>query len=182
MVSWKLVLPVVVFVGLLGFVTGVLASSNPSRAPSSAGTIVKLGPPESLPGVANTPWCSTFQHFCVVKTGANAYEALYTYETNPYARSQGCEIRWQATQTYIDTETQETKTGAFRAGCNGSTYDMAGHRVFGPAARDMDRFALKILVDPATQLRHIEIDTHQLICAASFGSADIPCEKAPLPQ
>lgn len=50
----------------------------------------------------------------------------------------GCTVPWRPTFRFDDRE------GWFRNPCHGETYDMAGHRVFGPAPRGLDRIAIKI--------------------------------------
>jgi cytochrome b6-f complex iron-sulfur subunit len=56
----------------------------------------------------------------------------------------GCSVPYNATFPFTDPINGETVTGWFRCPCHGSTYSDTGRRVFGPAPRSMDVFALEI--------------------------------------
>jgi len=57
-----------------------------------------------------------------------------------YARSThlGCTVPFRPTFVFSNRE------GWFRDPCGGATWDMAGYRVFGPAQRGLDRFAVEV--------------------------------------
>jgi Rieske Fe-S protein len=180
MLSWKLILPVFFFVGLLGFVTVALATNSPAVAGSATPPdlrVVKLQP-DVWAKAASEPQCMAEQHFCLVETAPGVYAALYTYETHPVFRHKGCEVKLEATRTYIDLPTQEMKTGAFRDGCSGSTYDVTGRRVYGPAPHNLDQFVIRLVTDPATQQTRLEVDTGRLVCMP-ISSGD-PCLRGPM--
>jgi cytochrome b6-f complex iron-sulfur subunit len=56
----------------------------------------------------------------------------------------GCTVPWRDNYSFPDPATGRDKLGWFLCPCHGSTYSDAGVRVFGPAARSMDRMALTI--------------------------------------
>ncbi len=49
-----------------------------------------------------------------------------------------CRVPWRADFKFND------ETGWFRDPCGGSTYDVAGNRVFGPAPRSLDRYEVRL--------------------------------------
>jgi cytochrome b6-f complex iron-sulfur subunit len=59
----------------------------------------------------------------------------------------GCTIPWAPSFAFTDPLDGQNVTGWFRCPCHGSTYSDAGRRVFGPAPRSMDAFALQIAAD-----------------------------------
>jgi cytochrome b6-f complex iron-sulfur subunit len=54
----------------------------------------------------------------------------------------GCTVPYRDGFTFADPLNGETYSGWFRCPCHGSTYSDSGRRVFGPAPRSMDAFAL----------------------------------------
>jgi cytochrome b6-f complex iron-sulfur subunit len=56
----------------------------------------------------------------------------------------GCTVPWRETFSFTDPQTGASAQGWFRCPCHGSTYTMAGVRVFGPAPRSMDRMEVTI--------------------------------------
>ncbi|HWC29748.1 MAG TPA: ubiquinol-cytochrome c reductase iron-sulfur subunit [Dehalococcoidia bacterium] len=60
----------------------------------------------------------------------------------------GCSVPWRERFRFNGT------TGWFRDPCHGSTWDAYGHRVFGPAPRDMDRYPVEIKGDNIYILAH----------------------------
>jgi cytochrome b6-f complex iron-sulfur subunit len=60
----------------------------------------------------------------------------------------GCTVPYVESFTFPDPDNgQQPVTGWFRCPCHGSTYSDSGRRVFGPAPRSMDLFALTIAED-----------------------------------
>jgi len=177
--NWKLVVATAVLASALGGVAGgVVALSWPdANHAASRGRIVRVGGPENLPGIENAPWCDDFDHFCIVEPQPGKFVALYAYETNEFFRQQACAVHWDASFAREDPATQQMKTGWFMANCTGSTFDMSGRRVFGPAPRDLDQF-------PLTQSDGLFlVDTRTLICATPTSTAlQWTCDRAPLPQ
>ena len=58
-----------------------------------------------------------------------------------------CTVPWKPDFVWPDPDTGQPKEGWFRDPCAGSTYDKEGHRVFGPASRDLDRYVVSIADD-----------------------------------
>ena len=56
----------------------------------------------------------------------------------------GCTVPWRENFVFPDPQTGSDKRGWFRCPCHGSTYNDAGVRVFGPAPRSLDHFAITI--------------------------------------
>ncbi len=79
----------------------------------------------------------------------------------------GCTVPWKADFLWPDPETGQATQGWFRDPCGGSTYDREGHRVFGPAPRDLDRYSLTIEGD------QVIVDTGRYVCGQGPGGA--PC-------
>jgi hypothetical protein len=177
--NWKLIVVTAVLASVLGGVVGsAVAMLWPdSNHIASRGRIVRVGGPETLPGIENTPWCDDFDHFCIVEPKPGQFLALYTYDTHEHFRQQGCTVHWDASFTREDPATGQEKTGWFMAGCSGSTFDMPGRRVFGPSPRDLDQF-------PLTESNgEFLVDTRTLICATpSLKGSESPCDRAPPPQ
>jgi cytochrome b6-f complex iron-sulfur subunit len=59
----------------------------------------------------------------------------------------GCTVPFAPEFSFVDPVNSENVTGWFRCPCHGSTYSDTGRRVFGPAPRSMDVFALTIADD-----------------------------------
>ncbi|MGE5597437.1 MAG: hypothetical protein ACM3S1_15530, partial [Hyphomicrobiales bacterium] len=64
-------------------------------------------------------------------------------------------------------------TGVWRDGCFGATFDAFGHRLYGPAPRDLDRY-LNVEVDG-----HPSIDTGTLYCGPDGRDGAGWCEPLP---
>ncbi len=83
----------------------------------------------------------------------------------------GCRVEWRADREY------EGASPILRDPCAGSIYDAGGRRLFGPAPRDLDRFAA--VVDADARTIEIAMDDRRLgACAPGMlGTAD--CGRAP---
>jgi Rieske Fe-S protein len=73
------------------------------------------------------------QKFWLVRLESGEFIALS--QKDPW---RGCTIPWRSDFVFGGTK------GWFRDPCVGSTYDIEGHRVFGPRPRDMDRYPIAI--------------------------------------
>jgi cytochrome b6-f complex iron-sulfur subunit len=73
--------------------------------------------------------------------GAQAGAVLALWRKCPHL---GCTVPFNATFSFADPLNGETYAGWFRCPCHGSTYSDSGRRVFGPAPRSMDAFALSV--------------------------------------
>ncbi len=173
----KLIMATAALAAALGGVAGgavAMLWPNTGRAPSR-GEVVRVGGPATLPHLEQTPYCDDFNRFCIVEPRPGQFLALYTYDTSENFRQRGCAVHWDASFTREDPATHQDKTGWFMADCSGSTFDMSGHRVFGPAPRDLDRFQLQ------QSGGLFVVDTRTLICAAPPKPSDWSCDRAPLP-
>ena len=137
------------------------------------GQVVRIGPLESLRNIDREPWCNEFHHFCIAQIEPGQLVALYTYDTQQFCRDRGYTARWVPELPAVASETGEGGLGVFRSGCV-SIYDISGRRLFGPAARDLDRFPLEV----SDNL--ILVDTRTLLCGdARLDGAEEGCERAP---
>lgn len=78
-----------------------------------------------------------------------------------------CTVPWKPDFVWPDPDTGRPKEGWFRDPCAGSTYDKEGHRVFGPASRDLDRYSVSIVDD------RVLVNTGTFVCG--FGPPGAPC-------
>ncbi len=78
-----------------------------------------------------------------------------------------CTVPWKPDFVWPDPDTGQPKEGWFRDPCAGSTYDKEGHRVFGPATRDLDRYAVSIDGD------RVFVNTKRFVCG--FAPPGVPC-------
>lgn len=137
------------------------------------GTLVHLGPPDKLGGDPRQPFCVALHHLWIVQPEVGHPVALYTYDTHPTFREQGCEVQWKPDEVY-PTDSPNPTRGVFRDPCGGSVYDISGHRLFGPAPRDLDTFSVVVANNETI------VDTRKLTCG-DYGGAPAPvCLRAPL--
>lgn len=149
-----------------GAVGGGVSAVFVSRTADAPGQLVHLGP---LLGYSDGVWCSELHHFCIPEPEpGEPITAFYSFATNARSREHGCPITWRPGNGPADLLGPDAN-GAFRGGCDGAIFDRRGHRVFGPAPRDLDRFPVATTEDGFT------IDTRTLICGAPAKL----CERAP---
>ena len=108
--------------------------------------------------------------------------ALYTYDTNPFFRSEDCAVQWRPDFEFTDPATGQQSKGWFRSGCSGATFRVNGEFVFGPAPRDLDQFRVTVRASDDPTQRYIEVDTRHLFCGQEHDGAKPRCDFAPLPQ
>ena len=77
--------------------------------------------------------------FWLIRTGDETAIALSAKDAHS-----GCTLPWRPDFTFEDPRTHASTKGWFRDPCHGSTYDIVGHRVFGPSPRDMDVYPAKL--------------------------------------
>ena len=180
--SWKYVLPLFFAVSLAGGIIGdavvhyVFEDDEPML---ERGSIVHLGPPESLYG---NPFCIEAQHLCIAQLEGGQILALYMYDTHALFRSQSCSVTWRPDMSFTDPATGKETKGWFRSGCSGSTFGLDGERVFGPASRDLDRFDVRVLGGDDLLGGYLEVDTRHLICGQDRSDVNSGCDLAPLPR
>ena len=173
--GWKTLLLVTLLAAGVGGAVGALMVTlwpDEEAEQTTRGQLVRVGP--RLSNIDREPWCNEFHHFCIAQIEPGELVALYTYDTHQPHREQGCTVRWVPERTHTSPETGEEVLGTFYSGCSGSTFDMSGRRVFGPAARDMDRFSLEV------SDQFILVDTRTLLCdEAALKETEQECERAP---
>lgn len=81
--------------------------------------------------------------FWLVKQEGGSFIALY-WKASAY---RGCTVPWRKDFSFPDPRTGHDTRGWFRDPCSGSTWDVNGVRVFGPAPRNMDQFPIEIVGD-----------------------------------
>ncbi len=81
-----------------------------------------------------------------------------------------CRVPWKPDFIWPDPDTGQERRGWFRDPCGGSTYDMTGRRVLGPASRDLDRYSVAIVGD------NVIVNTDRYVCGTAPAGA--PCEPA----
>lgn len=81
--------------------------------------------------------------FWLVRKPDGSFIALYWKAT----AFRGCTVPWRENLSFPDPRTGDTTLGWFRDPCSGSTWDVDGVRVFGPAVRDMDQFPVEVVGD-----------------------------------
>ena len=79
-----------------------------------------------------------------------------------------CAVPWRADFFWPDPDTGQQKQGWFRDPCASSTYDKEGHRVFGPATRDLDRYVVSI-----SDGDRVLVNTDMFVCGHTLPGA--PC-------
>jgi hypothetical protein len=79
--------------------------------------------------------------FWLVKQADGSFVALYWHATMTY---RGCTVSWRESFVFQDPRDGVSKAGWFRDPCSGSTWDVNGVRVFGPATRNLDRFPVEV--------------------------------------
>jgi len=134
-----------VLLGLLGGATALVllraASPPPMRIILAA---------DRLTHTAAQPYCDQRHGFCITQPTPGDYEALVLLDTHPVFRAEGCALTWQAhlvAGVVNGVPDRPTDPGLFVSGCSGAKFNIAGHRVFPPAARQMDRLPLAVRAD-----------------------------------
>jgi cytochrome b6-f complex iron-sulfur subunit len=74
----------------------------------------------------------------------------------------GCTVPFRTDFTFTDPLDGKTTTGWFRCPCHGSTYTDTGRRVFGPAPRSMDVYALTVADDGTMSINLSQLYTGAL--------------------
>lgn len=149
-----------------GAVGGGVSAVFVSRTADAPGQLVHLGPEL---GYVDGVYCIELHHFCIPDPEpGEPMTAFYSFTTHAVFREHGCPVTWRPGNGHAELLGPDAN-GAFREGCGGAIFDRRGHRVFGPAPRDLDRF-------PITTTEYgFTVDTRTLICGAPAKS----CERAP---
>lgn len=91
----------------------------------------------------------------VVRMQDDSFIALYAANTHVRpdgGPAHGCTVPWRPDFRFL------SNIGWFREPCGGATFDATGHRVFGPAESDLDRFPVEV------RDGNVYVDTSRLIC------------------
>jgi len=134
---------------LLGIVTTIINSLYPRDVTGFGGSVyvgtvdqLKGAPGEKLHNLDAKAWLVLLTGDKVRRNpGAQEGSILALYHKCVHL---GCTVPWRSDFSREDPRNKETYSGWFLCPCHGSTYSDAGVRVFGPAPRSMDTFALTI--------------------------------------
>jgi cytochrome b6-f complex iron-sulfur subunit len=131
---------------LLGIVYTILNSVYPRGVTGFggsvfAGTLDQLPPGSKLRSLDAQAWIVRFDAEQARLNNAQEGAVLALWHKCPHL---GCTVPFLDNFSFEDPRVGETYQGWFRCPCHGSTYSDAGVRVFGPAPRSMDTFALTI--------------------------------------
>jgi cytochrome b6-f complex iron-sulfur subunit len=131
---------------LLGIVAATLNALWPRGVTGFGGTVFGGTVDELLPGVPKKvveakAWLMKLDAVTAERNGGQEGAVLALYQKCPHL---GCTVPWRADYSYEDPRIGQKYSGWFLCPCHGSTYSGAGVRVFGPAPRSMDTFALSI--------------------------------------
>lgn len=105
------------------------------------GNVNKLEPGQKLQIVEAKTWLVRLNAEQAKRNDAPEGGILALYQKCPHL---GCTVPWRADYSRDDPRNGQRYAGWFLCPCHGSTYSDAGVRVFGPAPRSMDTFALSI--------------------------------------
>ena len=134
---------------LLGIVTTIINSLYPRNVTGFGGTVfvgtvdaLKGAPGQKVHNLDAKAWLVMLTGDQVGRNpGAQEGSIIALYHKCPHL---GCTVPWRPDFSREDPRNGETYAGWFLCPCHGSTYSDAGVRVFGPAPRSMDTFALAI--------------------------------------
>lgn len=171
--SWRAFLALVIVAAAVAGAAGAAMTLLVGKS-DGVTTGVRLGPPASLPNIDREPFCVPLHHFCIAEAEPGQVVALYTYDPHAVFRERGCEVRWRPDIAYPSNSPNPGR-GVFLDPCGGSSYDISGHRLFGPAPRDLDRFPVQVTKDATV------VDTRTLICGdPQLADATYGCQLAPV--
>lgn len=105
------------------------------------GTVDQLPPGGFLRNLDAKAWIMRLDDVQAERNGGQPGAILALYHKCPHL---GCTVPWRPEFAFEDSRSGQTYNGWFRCPCHGSTYSFAGVRVFGPAPRSMDTFAVTI--------------------------------------
>lgn len=140
---------------MLGIVTTIINSLYPRNVTGFGGSVfvgtidqLKQAPGQKLHNLDAKAWLVMLTGDQVKHNpGAQEGSILALYHKCPHL---GCTVPWRPDFSREDPRNGATYAGWFLCPCHGSTYSDAGVRVFGPAPRSMDTFALTIAAGKMT--------------------------------
>jgi cytochrome b6-f complex iron-sulfur subunit len=129
-----LFLAIVIGLLLVGLCVSAIVSSTPDRTLEVPRDDLGVDQPRfyPLPSFGADASGRTFGVWLVLHEDGTV-DAFYARDPRT-----GCYLPWRTDFTF------EGKAGWFRDPCHGSTYDLEGTRVFGPAARGVDEFDAEV--------------------------------------
>ena len=148
------------FIALIVVMSAFVWPASPKVEPArwlDAGTVDAL--------TVNEPVRNIEGRFFLVKLESGEIVALSRRSTH-----RGCTVPWRP-----EFEFQGRK-GWFRDPCSGSTWDIDGQIMFGPALRSMDRFRIDI------RDGRVFVDISRRLCAPGGTPGDVDTCLAPLPS
>ncbi len=104
-------------------------------------TADQLAPGQKRNVVEAKAWLVRLSAEQAERNGGQEGAILALYQKCPHL---GCTIPFRDSYSRKDPQNEQTYAGWFLCPCHGSTYSDTGRRVFGPAPRSMDTFALTI--------------------------------------
>ena len=105
------------------------------------GSVDQLAPGKKLHNLDAKAWIVRFDAEQARRNNAQEGAIMALYHKCPHL---GCTVPYRADFSREDPRNGETYAGWFLCPCHGSTYSDGGVRVFGPAPRSLDTFALTI--------------------------------------
>jgi cytochrome b6-f complex iron-sulfur subunit len=105
------------------------------------GTVDQFAPGTKTKNVIAKTWIVRLDAEQAARNGAQEGAFLALYQKCPHL---GCSVPWRPDYSREDPRSGQRYAGWFLCPCHGSTYSDAGVRVFGPAPRSMDTFAITI--------------------------------------
>ena len=131
---------------LLGIVATILNSLYPRDVAGFGGkifvgTIDDIEPGQKVRSVVAKAWLVRLDAAQAQRNGGQEGALLALWQKCPHL---GCTVPFEGNFSREDPRSGETYAGWFLCPCHGSTYSDAGVRVFGPAPRSMDTFAVTI--------------------------------------
>jgi cytochrome b6-f complex iron-sulfur subunit len=136
------------FMVLLGAIGATTVNMLYPRGLTGFGSQIAVGTIDQLPeggflrNLDAKAWVMRLGADQAEREGAPQGSVIALYHRCPHL---GCTVPYRPEFPFSDPRNNnETYTGWFRCPCHGSTYSFTGVRVFGPAPRSMDVFALTI--------------------------------------
>lgn len=131
---------------LLGIVATIINSLYPRDVAGFGskifvGSIDDIEPGQKVRSVAAKAWLVRLDAQQAARNGGQEGALLALWQKCPHL---GCTVPFNENFSREDPRSGETYAGWFLCPCHGSTYSDAGVRVFGPAPRSMDTFAVTI--------------------------------------
>jgi cytochrome b6-f complex iron-sulfur subunit len=105
------------------------------------GTVDQFGVGTKTKNVEAKAWIVRLSAEQAERNGGQEGAFLALYQKCPHL---GCSVPWRPDYSREDPRSGQRYAGWFLCPCHGSTYSDAGVRVFGPAPRSMDTFAVTI--------------------------------------